>query len=84
MSKVAPKEEVVVAQYGERRINIIPRYCKGCDICVILCPADVLEIKDFKVHVVDIEACTECMLCEVRCPDFAIEVVQSGKKGKKK
>ncbi len=84
MAETARKEETVVARYGERKIVIIPRYCKGCDICVNVCPAAVLDMKDFKVCVVDIEACTECMLCENSCPDFAIEIHQSGKKGKAK
>ena len=82
MAKQAVKEQVIVAEHGERRISITPRYCKGCEICVKLCPSDVLEIKDFKVHVARIEDCTECMLCEIRCPDFAIEVYESRKKGK--
>jgi 2-oxoglutarate ferredoxin oxidoreductase subunit delta len=77
------KEETVVAEYEGRNITVIPRYCKGCEICVKLCPTSTLEIKDFKVRVVRIEDCNECMLCEIRCPDFAIEVFGSGKKGKK-
>jgi 2-oxoglutarate ferredoxin oxidoreductase subunit delta len=28
----------------------------------------------FKVRVVDIDKCTICMACELRCPDFAIFV----------
>ena len=75
-------EERVVAEYEGRQITIIPRYCKGCEICVKLCPQSVLEIKDFKVHVARIQDCTECMLCEIRCPDFAIEIAGKGKKGK--
>ena len=74
------QEETIVSEKDGRKITIIPRYCKGCDICVKLCPKSVLEIKDFKVHVARIEDCNECMLCEIRCPDFAIEV--AGKKGK--
>jgi 2-oxoglutarate ferredoxin oxidoreductase subunit delta len=84
MADVVRKDEAVVTEFGDRNIKVITRYCKGCDICVAFCPADVLEMKDFKVHVARIEDCTECMLCEVRCPDFAIEVVGSGKKGKAK
>ncbi|GBE15158.1 2-oxoglutarate-acceptor oxidoreductase subunit OorD [bacterium BMS3Abin14] len=84
MANIAPDEKTEVAQYGGRKITIIPRYCKGCEICVKFCPASVLEMKDFKVHTARIEDCTECMLCEVRCPDFAIFVDESGKKGKAK
>ena len=59
---------------GKVRIRIIPRYCKGCDICVKLCPMHVLEMESFKVKVVDAEKCNACMYCEMRCPDFAISV----------
>ncbi len=76
-----PVEERVVTEHGERRIVITPRYCKACEICVKLCPTSVLEIRSFKVSVVRIEDCTECMQCELRCPDFAIEVYGSGRKG---
>jgi 2-oxoglutarate ferredoxin oxidoreductase subunit delta len=74
-------EERVVAEHGERRIVITPRYCKDCEICVKLCPKSVLEIRSFKATVARIEDCIECMQCELRCPDFAIEVHGSGKKG---
>lgn len=80
----ARKEERVVAKHEGRQITVIPRYCKGCEICVKLCPQSVLEIKDFKVHVARIQDCNGCMLCEIRCPDFAIEVADKGKKGKSK
>jgi len=81
----ALKEETIVSENSEkdgRKITITPRYCKGCEICVKLCPESVLEIKDFKIHVARIDDCTACMLCELRCPDFAIEVDGKAKKGK--
>ncbi len=78
----ARKEETIVSEQEGRKITVIPRYCKGCEICVALCPKSVLEIKEFKVHVARIEDCNECLLCEVRCPDFAIEVKGKSKKGK--
>lgn len=79
----ARNEETVVSEQDGRKITIVPRYCKACEICVKLCPQSVLEIKDFKVHVAHIEDCTACMLCELRCPDFAISVSGKGKKGNK-
>jgi len=30
-----------------------------------------------KPEVVDLEACTRCQLCDLRCPDFAITVESS-------
>lgn len=56
------------------RIEINERFCKGCDICVDFCPTNVLEMKGTVVGVKNLEACTGCQLCDLRCPDFAIQV----------
>ena len=50
------------------------RWCKGCDICVAFCPKNVLVLKNGKVAVEKPGDCIGCRLCEMRCPDFAIEV----------
>ncbi|MEJ2545630.1 MAG: 4Fe-4S binding protein [Calditrichaceae bacterium] len=49
-------------------------WCKGCKICVEVCPKNVLEMDGIIAKVVDMESCTGCMLCEQLCPDFAIIV----------
>lgn len=57
------------------RVEVNARYCKGCDICVQVCPKEVLSISDRgKAAVTNISACTGCLSCEVYCPDFAIQV----------
>ena len=55
--------------------------CKGCDICVSVCPAGVLgmELDVNKVlgkitKVAHPESCIGCSECELHCPDFAIYV----------
>ncbi|MDZ7373248.1 MAG: 4Fe-4S binding protein [candidate division KSB1 bacterium] len=62
-------------------MEVIADFCKGCEICVVMCPRNVLEMRPDPtrwvgaiVEVVRPEACTRCMLCEVHCPDFAIKV----------
>ena len=35
---------------------------------------------DEKADVLRAEDCTGCRLCELRCPDFAIEVAQTGER----
>jgi NAD-dependent dihydropyrimidine dehydrogenase PreA subunit len=62
------------------RIEINEGWCKGCEICVDVCPRDVLEMKDFVAIVKNLEMCTGCMLCEQLCPDFAIVVHPPQKK----
>lgn len=61
------------------RIEIIEKWCKGCEICVEFCPTGAIEMRDFKVAVKDLEKCTACMQCELRCPDFAIVVYKKDK-----
>lgn len=57
------------------RIEITRAWCKGCDICVRICPERCLALDaQEKVVVLDPEACTGCRLCELYCPDFAIAI----------
>ncbi|MGB9793751.1 MULTISPECIES: 4Fe-4S binding protein [Caldisericum] len=58
---------------AKNRVIINKDFCKGCGICVSVCPAKILRIgEDFKVEVVNEERCMGCGMCEVFCPDFAI------------
>lgn len=51
-------------------------WCKGCGICVHFCPKKVLELDSHdKAIAARPEDCICCKLCELRCPDLAIEVV---------
>ncbi len=73
-TKVKTAEKIEATENQKVKISIVPRYCKGCEICVKLCPTQVLGMEMFLVKVVDIDKCTACMACELRCPDFAIFV----------
>lgn len=61
-------------------IQINRYWCKGCGICVAYCPKDVLVLDDEGIVTAPREKdCIQCMLCELRCPDFAIEVIREEK-----
>lgn len=75
------KDKVAASGHGRRvkkdlTITVVKGHCKGslCNICVAYCPEKVLAMGFRHVEVVDADACTKCMLCEIRCPDFAIFV----------
>ena len=56
-------------------LEINAAWCKGCDICVKLCPERCLKLNAEQVAFLKSpEACTGCHVCEWLCPDFAISV----------
>lgn len=55
--------------------------CKGCGVCVSVCPCDVLALsaevnsKGYPVSwMANPDACTGCASCAVICPDSCITV----------
>lgn len=68
-------------------VRILRPYCKGCGLCVAVCPAKCLrmstEVTDAGVQpaeVVETADCIGCLQCHTVCPDAAIEVYESAKK----
>jgi 2-oxoglutarate ferredoxin oxidoreductase subunit delta len=60
-------------------IHIDEELCKGCRICTVFCPTEVLQesqaINRLGYYVPLVkreEACHGCRLCELLCPEFAI------------
>ncbi len=65
------------------RIEINQATCKGCSLCVVACPQDVIQMSTdqpnargyYPAQLVDPEGnCTGCALCAVACPDVCITV----------
>jgi len=63
------------------KITVNTDWCKGCHICVEVCPRAVLEIEKsvflrgfHPILVARPEDCTACRQCELLCPDLAIMV----------
>ncbi len=56
--------------------------CKGCELCVTVCPVKIIELNKEKIngkgycpaHVVDQEKCIACGSCAIMCPDSVITV----------
>jgi 2-oxoglutarate ferredoxin oxidoreductase subunit delta len=69
----------VVVPHGV--VHLIPERCKGCKICIDLCPRDVLQVSaetnSKGYHLPEIvegreDLCVHCEFCEMVCPEFAI------------
>jgi 2-oxoglutarate ferredoxin oxidoreductase subunit delta len=64
------------------RITVDERYCKGCGLCVSVCPRQCIALDPDKMTdkgyhpatMTDESLCTGCTDCAVICPDVAITV----------
>lgn len=64
-----------ILKQTDKKIIRIRSWCKGCGLCVEICPRQAVTInKSGKVELTDPDKCTSCGLCELVCPDFAIIV----------
>ena len=70
----------------ELTLKIYNEKCKGCKLCVEVCPKKILEM-DGRVNkkglqyivIKDRDKCTQCGLCAMVCPDCAIEIMEDEK-----
>ncbi len=68
-------------QVAKGQVYLILERCKGCKICVELCPREVLQVSEGTnqkgYHYPEIApgkegACVNCEFCTMVCPEFAI------------
>lgn len=63
------------------KLEINTSLCKGCGLCVYVCPKQILKLADEVTakgyHIstmTDIESCIACASCATICPDSCIEI----------
>ncbi|MDI6732614.1 MAG: 4Fe-4S binding protein [Planctomycetota bacterium] len=71
----------------EYSITIRDDLCKGCAICVEICPKNILAMSPestvsgyLLAQIIEVKKCIGCMECELHCPDLAIEVIDKNEK----
>lgn len=58
--------------------------CKGCGLCIAVCPKDIIVMEDENFNtlgfhpatVKEIDPCIGCGFCAIICPDSVIEVAR--------
>lgn len=60
-------------------IDINAKWCKGCGLCISICPKKVLKLNEqVKSVAVRPDDCIGCRQCDNVCPDMAITVKERG------
>lgn len=77
---------ITILRIMSGKIVIDAERCKGCRLCVEVCPKDNISISKksnksgyFPAQAVNSD-CTGCCLCAIICPEAAIEVYREDKK----
>ena len=69
-----------LAEKKQFRVGVNIAWCKGCSLCVGVCPRSVLELSDrLKSTPVREHDCIGCRQCENICPDLAITITEKEK-----
>lgn len=61
------KHQPGLVTYKMLPIVEVTKACDACKRCVEACPKQILEVKDKKLRIVDLESCIECMECVEAC-----------------
>lgn len=74
------------------KVNIDSQKCKGCKLCIYCCPKNLIKesktLNKKGIYIVKFDdpkgECLRCKQCAIMCPEQAIEIIDDGKKRKKK
>jgi len=65
----------------ESKVQVQVSRCKGCGICINVCPEQVLQFSgDYNakgyeyVRLTDEAACKSCTICALMCPEIALHI----------
>lgn len=72
-------------------VQINDNLCKGCGLCVAVCPVHILELAEQSVNAKGYSPatitipgdCTGCGNCTLMCPDSVITVIRHRDKGRR-
>jgi 2-oxoglutarate ferredoxin oxidoreductase subunit delta len=64
------------------RVTFNEDICKGCGLCVPVCPVDIIALEEIKTNrkgyhpagVKEMDKCIGCANCAMICPDLVIKV----------
>lgn len=77
-----PEGDAPIGVIPPQRVLIAAERCKGCGLCVAVCPPEIMELGSLNrlgyavVHVTDQARCTSCTACALVCPEVAIIVLR--------
>ncbi len=65
----------------EKKVIIDREKCKGCRLCVNVCPVNIIKMSDkinshgyHPAEIIKQEKCISCASCAIICPDVAVKV----------
>lgn len=64
------------------KVTFNEEVCKGCELCVFVCPKKIISIQNDKINskgyspanITDMDKCIACGNCAIMCPDSVITV----------